>query len=159
MKFQKSILGLARISLGLIFLWAFFDKVFGFGFATTKDAAWINGGSPTTGFLLYATKGPFAGLFTMMAGNIFVDILFMSGLFLIGISLVLGIFNKLAGYSGALLMILMWLAVLPPEHHPFLDEHIIYGLLLLYLAHADSSFSFRNRWKKNRFVKRNSFFE
>ncbi len=30
----KGALGLLRLSLGLVFLWAFFDKVFGLGFAT-----------------------------------------------------------------------------------------------------------------------------
>ena len=30
-------LALARISLGLIFLWAFFDKLWGLGFATCRD--------------------------------------------------------------------------------------------------------------------------
>ncbi|MEV0316802.1 hypothetical protein AB0H91_55075, partial [Nonomuraea fuscirosea] len=37
---------LARISFGWIFLWAFLDKTFGWGFATPAAKAWINGGSP-----------------------------------------------------------------------------------------------------------------
>ncbi|MEV4569763.1 hypothetical protein AB0K12_38895 [Nonomuraea sp. NPDC049419] len=41
----------ARIAIGWIFLWAFLDKTFGWGFATPSDRAWIAGGSPTTGFL------------------------------------------------------------------------------------------------------------
>ncbi|RGA01239.1 hypothetical protein DI270_030565 [Microbispora triticiradicis] len=41
----------ARIAIGWVFLWAFLDKLFGWGFATPAAKAWINGGSPTTGFL------------------------------------------------------------------------------------------------------------
>jgi thiosulfate dehydrogenase (quinone) large subunit len=41
-----------RIGLGWIFLWAFLDKVFGLGYATTSAKSWLNGGSPTNGFLV-----------------------------------------------------------------------------------------------------------
>ncbi|MEU1639921.1 hypothetical protein ABZ440_44135, partial [Nonomuraea sp. NPDC005701] len=41
----------ARIAIGWIFLWAFLDKTFGWGFATPAGKAWVAGGSPTTGFL------------------------------------------------------------------------------------------------------------
>ena len=30
-----------RIAMGFIFLWAFLDKVFGLGFATTSDKSWL----------------------------------------------------------------------------------------------------------------------
>ncbi|MFC5822105.1 hypothetical protein ACFPUY_44090, partial [Nonomuraea harbinensis] len=36
---------IARISIGWVFLWAFLDKTFGWGFATPAERAWINGGS------------------------------------------------------------------------------------------------------------------
>ncbi len=59
---------LLRISLGLVFLWSFLDKLLALGFATGRNddgsvdllgpAAWINGGSPTSGFLLHGTDGP-----------------------------------------------------------------------------------------------------
>jgi hypothetical protein len=63
------VLAVARISLGLTMLWAFFDKLWGLGFSTCRDAktgvvtqmcskAWVNGGSPTTSFLKFAAKGP-----------------------------------------------------------------------------------------------------
>ncbi|MFQ6101688.1 MAG: hypothetical protein ACE5OS_10720 [Anaerolineae bacterium] len=60
----------------------------------------------------------------------------MLGLLLIGLALVLGIGVNIAGYSGAVLMFLMWLSHLPPEHNPFLDEHIVYIFLLIGLARA-----------------------
>ena len=39
----------ARLSLGWVFLWAFLDKVFGWGRATAAGKGWIDGGSPTAG--------------------------------------------------------------------------------------------------------------
>ena len=50
-----------RLALGWIFLWAFLDKAFGLGHDTTAAKSWVNGGSPTKGFLGSATTGPFAG--------------------------------------------------------------------------------------------------
>jgi len=123
-----------RISLGWIFLWAFIDKVFGLGFATAADKAWLGGSSPTFGFLKFATKGPLAGLFQAIAGNPVVDWLFMMGLLGIGVALVLGVAMRIASVSGVVLMLLMYAAAMPPEHNPLVDEHIIYALLFLWLG-------------------------
>lgn len=49
------------------------DKIFGLGFSTTSDNAWLVGGSPTSGFLTFATQGPFASFFQSLAGSVFVD--------------------------------------------------------------------------------------
>lgn len=157
---------LTRISLGLIFLWAFFDKLFGLGFSTCRDAktdvvstmcekAWVNGGSPTEGFLKFAAKGPFEGFYNSLAGNGFIDILFMSGLLLIGFALVAGIGMKIATVSGAILLMMMWTAVLPPEHHPFLDDHIIYSLVLvgLLLVNNRQKWGLRDWWVGQPIVK------
>ena len=59
-------LSVSRILIGLVFLWAFFDKLFGLGFATTADKSWLSGGSPTTGFLSHV-QGPFADVFNALA--------------------------------------------------------------------------------------------
>src|SRR3989344_4604166 len=129
---------LLRMSMGLIFLWAFLDKVFGLGFTTARDKSWISGTSPTFGFLKLGTKGPFSSFYQSIAGNPITDWIFMIGLLLIGIALILGISVKIAGYSGALMLFLMWTAVLPPEHHPFLDEHIIYMIVMIGLTITNS---------------------
>ena len=42
---------LLRLALGVEFLWAFVDKLFGLGYSTPSARAWLNGGSPTKGFL------------------------------------------------------------------------------------------------------------
>ena len=103
-----------RVSLGLIFLWAFIDKLFGLGFATAAEDAWLAGGSPTTGYLFYATAGPFAVLFKMLAGQIWVDVLFMAGLLGIGVCLTVGRWIRIATSAGIVLMLLMYFSALPP---------------------------------------------
>ncbi|TDC63016.1 DoxX family membrane protein [Actinomadura sp. GC306] len=123
-----------RIALGWIFAWAFIDKLFGLGYATPADKAWVDGASPTEGFLANAPKGPFAGLYNDLAGAAWADWLFMIGLAGIGAALMLGIAMRIAAASGALLLFLMWTAVLPPENNPFMDDHLIYALVLIGLA-------------------------
>tara|TARA_Y100000310_G_scaffold342852_1_gene447891 strand:+ start:9415 stop:9948 length:534 start_codon:yes stop_codon:yes gene_type:complete len=168
----EKIWALTRISLGLIFLWAFFDKLIGLGFATCRDAesgitsvmcnsAWLNGGSPTFGFLSFATKGPFAELFKSLAGVGIVDWLFMLGLLGIGLTLTFGFMVRIGSYSGALMLVLMWLAVLPPGHHPFLNDHIIYALVLigLSLVNAGDKWGIGKWWSNQKFVKNNPFWK
>ncbi len=150
-----------RVAMGWMFLWAFLDKVFGLGFATVPEKAWIQGGSPTFGFLKFGSKGPFTDFFQLLAGQPVVDWLFMLGLLFIGLALILGIFMKIASYSGALMVFLMWLAVLPPEHNPFLDDHLIYVVLLIALGiiKAGQYFGLGKWWTKTKFVKKYPLFE
>ena len=42
----RKVLAVSRVVIGFTFLWAFLDKLFGFGFATPSSRAWINGGPP-----------------------------------------------------------------------------------------------------------------
>jgi thiosulfate dehydrogenase (quinone) large subunit len=122
-----------RIGLGWIFLWAFLDKTFGLGFATPAARAWIDGGSPTNGFLSSA-KGPFSDFYTSIAGTGVADVLFMAALLGVGVALILGIGVRLAAGAGALLTVMMWTAVLPPASNPFMDDHLIYAAVLVVLA-------------------------
>jgi thiosulfate dehydrogenase [quinone] large subunit len=123
-----------RIAMGWMFLWPFFDKMFGLGFATEPANAWIRGGSPTYGFLSFGTAGPLAPIFQSLAGNPIVDFVFMMGLLLLGLSLILGIGVRVAGFAGAVLVLLMWSASLPPANNPLIDEHVVYAVLLVGLA-------------------------
>jgi len=123
-----------RIALGWLFLWAFLDKVFGLGFATNSEAAWIAGGSPTAGYLGHATTGPLAGVYQSLGGNPLVDWLFMLALLALGVSLLLGIGVQIAGYGGVVFVLLLWSSHLPPANNPIIDEHIIYAIVLVGLA-------------------------
>lgn len=128
-------LAVGRILLAGVFLWAFFDKVFGLGFATPVARSWVNGGSPTAGFLGHV-EGPFAGLFTPLAGQVWADWLFMIGLLAIGVALLFGIGVRIAAVTGSILLGLMWLASFPLETNPIIDDHLVYITLLAALAYG-----------------------
>jgi thiosulfate dehydrogenase [quinone] large subunit len=123
-----------RLALGWIFLWAFLDKTFGLGHSTTSAKSWLNGGSPTAGFLGKAATGPFTDFYHSIAGTAVADFLFMAALLGVGAALMLGIGMRIAAASGALLTVMMWTAVLPPESNPFMDDHLIYAAVLVVLA-------------------------
>ena len=134
MNIKKIIFLKLRFVMSFIFLWAFFDKLFGLGFATTSEKAWIHGGSPTTGFLSGAVKGPFAPIFHSLAGLAIVDWLFMLGLLFIGLTLLFNKYVFWGAVAGIIMMILMWLALLLPANNPIIDEHIVYALVLALFA-------------------------
>ncbi|WP_428965353.1 hypothetical protein [Micromonospora fluostatini] len=145
-----------RIALGWTFLWAFLDKTFGLGFATEAKDAWLNGGSPTRGFLTFGAAGPFQGLYQDIAGAAWADWLFMAGLAGIGVALLLGIGMRVAAVAGGLLYVLMWTAVLPPENNPFMDEHLINAAVLagLALVNAGDTLGLGRAWAALPLVRR-----
>lgn len=150
----RGLIAATRIALGWVFLWAFVDKAFGLGFQTEPANAWINGGSPTFGFLAFGTQGPLADLFQAMAGHPVVDVVFMVGLLAIGVALTLGVGLRLAALGGSLMLTLMYLAALPPETNPLVDDHIVYALVLwiLPLVRAGEVFGLGRWWKDREIV-------
>ena len=145
---RRPIWGVLRLSMGWIFLWAFLDKLLALGFATGRnpetgvadrfgDAAWIYGGSPTDGFLKFGlhTKEPFTGFYEGLVGSTFIEWVYMLSMAAIGIALLLGIATRLAAGSGILWMLLFYTAsALSPENNPFLDDHIVYAIVLVGIA-------------------------
>jgi thiosulfate dehydrogenase [quinone] large subunit len=137
-------LTLLRLALGVEFLWAFVDKLFGLGYATPHARAWISGGSPTKGFLSGVASGPLRGFFNAIAGAPAADWLFMLGLLGIGAALVLGVALRPATASGVLLLTMMWFATWPPASvaggqptgstNPLIDDHVISALALIVVA-------------------------
>ena len=148
-----------RLALGWVFLWAFLDKLFGLGLSTSTANSWLNGGSPTAGFLGKAVTGPFTGAYHSIAGNAVVDVLFMAALLGIGIALILGIGMRIAAGAGAVLLVLMWTAVLPPATNPFMDDHLIYAAVLVALAlmGAGNVLGLGRRWTATPLVRRNTW--
>jgi thiosulfate dehydrogenase [quinone] large subunit len=161
-------LAVFRVVLGFEFLWAFLDKTFGFGYATPAERAWINGGSPTKGFLSRVAVGPFESTFHAWAGAGWADWLFMIGLLAIGVALIVGVGLRIAAVSGSLMMLAMWAAEWPLDKltsageptmstNPIVDYHIIYALALIALAvtFAGNIWGLGRRWAKLPFVQRN----
>ena len=163
--FARRALALLRIGFGLTFLWAFFDKLFALGYATGRledgsvdrfgDAAWINGGSPTEGFLKFGADGPFKGFYNSIGGTVWADTLFMLALLGIGLALTLGIGMRVAATAGFVLYLMMWTVALPPENHPFLDEHILGAISMVVLAafYAGDTWGLGKRWAATKLVK------
>ena len=149
----------ARIGLGWIFLWAFLDKTFGLGHETAHADAWVRGGSPTKGFLAFGAAGPFTDLYHSLAGAAWADWLFMAGLFGLGTALLLGVAMRLAAASGVLLLVLMWTVVLPPANNPFMDDHLVYAMLLVILAAAGAgtTLGLGTTWGRIPFVRRHGW--
>jgi thiosulfate dehydrogenase [quinone] large subunit len=147
---------LARLSLGLVFVWAFVDKLFGLGHETAAKQAWIHGGHPTMGFLKFSAAGPFKGFYHSIAGTAWADWLFMLGLAGIGAALILGVGMRLAAVAGTVMLVMMWSVVLPPENHVFMDDHLIYALLIIGLAltGAGNALGLGRWWAGTRLVER-----
>jgi thiosulfate dehydrogenase [quinone] large subunit len=153
-------LAILRISTGFVFLWAFLDKTFGFGYATPAARAWIEGGSPTKGFLSSVEVGPLQSFYHSIAGTWYADWGFMLGLLGIGLALILGIGLRVAAGASAVLMALMWIAEYPitaGSTNPVVDYHVIYAIaaIVLALTYAGHSWGLGRWWAGRRFVQRN----
>ena len=156
-----------RIVFGLTFLWAFFDKLLALGYATGGggdgtvdrygDAAWINGGSPTEGFLKFGADGPFKGFYNDIAGATWADWLFMVGLLGIGLALTFGFGIRIAAARRPALPDDVDV-VLPPENNPVLDDHIVglIGMIVLALTLAGDTWGV-GRWARTTLVRRYPF--
>ena len=156
-----------RLLTGFVFLWAFLDKTFGLGYATPSGRGWIDGGSPTRGFLGSVAVGPLESVFHSWAGDAWADWLFMLGLLGIGAALLLGVGLRLAAVAGTVMMALMWMAEWPPARHlsdgspsmstnPFADYHLVYAVVLVALAAAGSGavWGLGEAWARLPFVAR-----
>ncbi|MFI0897874.1 hypothetical protein [Streptomyces sp. NPDC020983] len=134
-----------RIATGFVFLWAFLDKTFGWHYATGSGKGWIDGGSPTKGFLTGVSAGPLQSFFHDIAGKGWTDTLFMLALLGIGVALTAGIALRVTAVAGTALMAMMWAAEWPPAQHltggapsmssnPIVDYHVIYALAMILFA-------------------------
>ena len=146
-------LAVLRLATGFIFLWAFIDKTFGLGFSTPAERAWINGGTPSQGFLLGdGVTGPLKGFFAGIASPA-TDVLFMLGMLAIGLAVMLGVGLRISAVVGSLIMVLMYLAEWPftpltSSTNPLVDYHLIYALALITVAatHAGHTWGFGKLW-------------
>jgi thiosulfate dehydrogenase (quinone) large subunit len=155
-------LAVARVATGFIFLWAFLDKTFGLGYATPSAKAWINGGSPTKGFLASVEVGPFQGFFHSIAGATWANWLFMLGMLGVGLALVLGIGLRVAAGAGTLIMAMMWAAEWPlasgaGSTNPIVDYHVVYALaaIVFALTYAGQTLGLGKIWAKLPIVQKN----
>jgi thiosulfate dehydrogenase [quinone] large subunit len=174
----RKALAALRIGFGLTFLWAFFDKLLALGFGTgaitnpdtgaregidffAKDQAWLNGGSPTEGFLKFGVPAdnPLHDFFGSFAGAAWADWLFMIGLLGIGTALTFGFGMRIAAATGALLYGLMWVASMPLENNPVIDDHVLgaISVIVLALVLAGDTWGVGKAWAKTHLVREYPF--
>ncbi len=167
----RKALAALRIGFGLTFLWAFFDKLLALGFSTGAvlnqegaktgtdwfgHDAWIHGGNPTLGFLKFGATGPFKGFYNAIAGETWVNVLFMLGLLGIGLALTFGIAMRLGTITGFVLYLMMWSVALWPANNPVLDEHILGALTMVVLGVtlAGDTWGLGSAWSRIPLVRR-----
>ncbi|WP_234320443.1 hypothetical protein [Streptomyces sp. SBT349] len=141
----RKALAALRIATGAIFLWAFLDKTFGFGYSTPSEGAWVNGGSPAAGYLGGISGGPMESTYNGWAGDVWVDWAYMGGMLGLGLALVAGIGLRLAAVGGTMMMLFLWVGEFPPAKHlsdgsptmstnPVVDQHIVYAAAMIVVA-------------------------
>lgn len=167
----RKALAVLRIAFGLTFLWAFFDKLLALGFSAgavlnrqgTKTGtdflgkdAWLNGGNPTLGFLKFGASGPFKAFYNAIAGETWVNILFMLGLLGIGVALTFGIAMRLGTIAGLVMYLMMWSVALWPATNPVIDDHVLgaISMVVLGLTMAGDTWGSGTTWAKTRLVRR-----
>ena len=163
-------LAVLRIATGLIFLWAFLDKLFCLGYATPGAKAWIAGGSPTKGFLGSVDVGPFDTAFHAVAGAWWADWLFMLGLLGIGLAVTFGVALRVSAIAGSVMLLMMWLAEFPLDRfaadgspsmstNPLIDYHVIYAIALVVVAvtAAGTTWGLGRWWAALPFVQRSQW--
>lgn len=152
-------LALLRLATGFIFLWAFLDKAVGLGFSTAPASSWINGGTPSQGFLTSpAVTGPLQPFFSAIASPAS-DVLFMLGMIAVGVAVMLGIGLRVSAVAGSVILLFMYLAEWPfainaGSTNPLVDYHIVYTLALVAsaLLYAGDTWGLGRQWRALPFV-------
>lgn len=150
-----TMLAVFRILVGWLLLWGFLDKMFGLGFETPPGSGMIDGVSPSSA-VVYVTDGIFKDLFLAMAGNWFIDIIFMLGLLVLGVTMILGIASKLTTIGVSAFLLVMWMLEVPPKDNPLIDYHLILiiGTIATYCLKGFERYSLYDKWQETWLVKR-----
>lgn len=121
----KVILFFARLLMG--------GSLIGLGIRLFVGGGWDAWNS--IGVVLPSTypRGPIGDIFLAFWGNQFVIQLLIWSSVLVGIALVLGVAVRLASYGGILIMLMLYLAVIPPGS-VILNQHVIYIVVFLFLV-------------------------
>jgi thiosulfate dehydrogenase (quinone) large subunit len=63
---------------------------------------------------------------------------------------------RIAATAGFVLYLMMWTVVLPPENHPFIDDHILgaISMVVLALTYAGDTWGAGRTWARTNVVRR-----
>ena len=139
---HKLILFLLRISLGWYMFYAGITKVLN---PAWSAEGYLKGAKLLPGFYMWLASPSILP---------FVNFVNEWGLTLLGVSLIIGAFVKYSAPLGALLMLLYYIPlgiIHPDEHSLIVDNHVIFGLLLVYFAltHAGKVWGFDGMRKRD----------
>src|SRR3989344_2158436 len=126
---QKISLVILRVSLGLLYLYAGFSKIID---PTWSAGGYLNSAKAGTDFYAWLASPAMLPL---------TNLINEWGLFLLGVSLVLGLGVRISSLLGILLMVLYYIPLgfpYPNPHALIVEEHVIYAaaLFVLYAAKA-----------------------
>lgn len=140
---QLAIAGL-RIVVGVIFLWAGLEKIFGaepfdaagfLQFATGGSLGWpFVSGEVAEGTIFNPMQGFWAGMATNDGAMAFVNFLVPYGQIGIGISLILGLLTRFGAAMGTLMMLLFFIAAWEFEFG-VVNQHLTYALVTAFLGY------------------------
>ncbi len=157
----RKILAALRIVIGFNFFWSFLDKLLGLNYNTAAESAWIQGGSPTQGYLMGASDGWLGPVWEAVAGSVVIDTLFMLALLGLGVAALTGAGLRIAAVAGVLLSVGFYLSQLPLEAgaatNPVTTSHWYYFLLFLLFPFLDAgrTWGVANIWERFSIVQKN----
>jgi thiosulfate dehydrogenase [quinone] large subunit len=137
--------GLGRIVIGIIFLWAGLEKVLGSGaagfdasgflkFGTAGTVGWpFVTGDVAQGTIFNPTHDFWTGLAANDAAMSIINILVPYGQIGIGVSLILGLFTRFGAAMGTLMMIFFFFAAWDFEFG-IVNQHLTYAVVTFGLA-------------------------
>lgn len=140
--YSETWLAYSMLGLRLVMAWVFLQA----GLSKLSEGGWGNPGAWTAeGFLVngVAEANPFLPLFEVFAGfTAIIDPMVMWGQVFIGLALLFGALFRLAALSGALMMLMFWLAAFegglaqgfPIAHGYVVDYTLVYAILLFGLG-------------------------
>ena len=162
----RRVLAVLRIGFGLTFLWAFFDKLLALGFRTGYDE---DGELDRFGRRrLDQRRQPDRGLPEVRRRRPVQGVLQLHRRHRLGR---LGVHARparhrrgphprggmrLAAAAGAVMYLLMWTVVLPPENNPVIDDHLLGAITLVALAllNAGNTWGLGHWWSRTELVER-----
>ncbi|MGZ6260387.1 MAG: DoxX family protein [Candidatus Limnocylindrales bacterium] len=145
-RFQQWGVGLLRIVVGIIFLWAGTEKVMnggpsgwsaaGFlGHATGGTLSWpFITGTPAAGTIYNPTHDFWVQLSQNATAMTVVNSLVVTGEVCIGIALILGLFTRFTAICGVLMMLLFFVAAWDFTNG-IVNEHLTYAVVVFFLGY------------------------
>lgn len=132
-----------RLGVGIIFLWAGLEKVFGpepfsaagfLQFATNGTLGWPFVTEPAVEGTIYnPTQGLWAGLVENEAAMSVINFIVPWGQIGIGLGLILGLLTRFSALMGTLMMIFFFLAAWEFEHG-IVNQHLTYALVTAFIG-------------------------